>query len=126
MDLVDTDVMIDLQRQHPPAIAWFRSLTAPLILPGLVAMELIQDARNKSELRGVLNLIAPLTIVWPDQIDCIRAMKDFTAYHLSHELGLVDSLIGACAIGLPARLLTFNVKHYCVMRGLTAFEPYIR
>ncbi len=27
MDLVDTDVLIDIQRGHPPAIAWFAGLT---------------------------------------------------------------------------------------------------
>jgi hypothetical protein len=31
MDLVDTDVLIDVQRGHPPALAWFASVTT---LPG--------------------------------------------------------------------------------------------
>lgn len=44
MDLVDTDILIDVQRGHPPALAWFRGLTTLPGIPGFVAMELIQDA----------------------------------------------------------------------------------
>lgn len=54
------------------------------------------------------------------------ALSNFTSYHLSHNLGLIDSLIAACAIGLPAVLCTFNVKHYRVVPGLQIQQPYVR
>lgn len=50
----------------------------------------------------------------------------FTAYHLSHRLGLIDALIAATAIGSPAILCTFNVKHYQIVPGLQMHQPYIR
>jgi predicted nucleic acid-binding protein len=53
-------------------------------------------------------------------------MSDFTAYHLSHSLGLLDALIAASAIGLNATLLTFNEKHYRVVPGLVIRKPYNR
>jgi hypothetical protein len=53
-------------------------------------------------------------------------MSDFKAYHLSHRLGLLDSLIAACAIGLSAELCTFNIKQYRVVSGLTTIQPYDR
>jgi predicted nucleic acid-binding protein len=126
MDLVDTDVMIDVQRGHPPALAWFAGLTDLPAVPGLVVMELIQDARNAREVRQALALVAPLRIVWPTEVDCARALSDFTVYHLSHGLGLLDALIAACAVGLSATLCTFNVKHYRVVPGLVTAQPYIR
>ena len=44
MICVDTDVMIDILRRYAPAVAWLRSRGAEeLALPGLVAMELLQD-----------------------------------------------------------------------------------
>ena len=50
MILLDTDVMIDLLRQYPPAVAWLDSLgSEEIILPGFVAMELIQGCRDKAE-----------------------------------------------------------------------------
>jgi predicted nucleic acid-binding protein len=78
-------------------------------------MELIQDAQNSHQVRRALKLVAPLPIVWPTEVDCDHALSNFTAYHLSHNLGLIDSLIGACAVGLSATLCTFNVKHYKVV-----------
>jgi predicted nucleic acid-binding protein len=126
MYLLDTDVLIDIQRGHPPALAWFSSLTNLPSVPGFVVMELIQDAQNSQQVRKALKLVAPLAIVWPTQADCDRALSHFTAYHLSHNLGLIDSLIAACSIGLSATLCTFNVKHYKVVPGLTIEQPYSR
>ena len=97
MDLLDTDILIDVQRGHPPALAWFGSLTVLRSVPGFVVMELVQDARNNREVRKALQMVAPLTIVWPTEADCARALADFSIYHLSHGLGLLDSLIAACA-----------------------------
>src|SRR5262245_7695752 len=115
MELVDTDVLIDVQRGHSPALAWFGGLTTLPAVPGHVVMELIQDARNKREVRKVLKLIAPFSIVWPTEVDSTRALSDFTAYHLSHGLGLIDALIASCAVGLSATLYTFNAKHYKIV-----------
>ena len=48
MILLDSDVMIDLLRQHLPAMKWFDALDdeEELLLPGYVVMELIQGCRN--------------------------------------------------------------------------------
>jgi len=126
MYLVDTDIMIDIQRSYAPALAWFTSLGELPNLPGFVVMELIQDAENKQQVRKVLQMVAPLPIVWPTETDCARALSDFTAYHLSHKVGLIDALIAACAVGHNATLCTFNVKHYRVIPGLKLEQPYSR
>lgn len=44
MYLLDTDVLIDIQRGHAPALSWFASLSEIPSVPGFVVMELIQDA----------------------------------------------------------------------------------
>ncbi len=126
MLLLDADVLIDVQRGYLPALEWFAGLEELPSVPGLVVMELIQHALNKQQVRQALKLISPLPIVWPTRRDCDRALSDFTAYHLSHRLGLIDSMIAACAIGLSAGLCTFNLKHYQVVPGLTTTQPYSR
>jgi predicted nucleic acid-binding protein len=126
MYLLDTDVVIDIQRGHAPAVAWFGTLSELPSIPGLVVMELVQDAQNARQVRKAMKLIAPLPVVWPTETDCKRALSDFIAYHLSHNLGLLDSLIAACAISLSATLCTFNVKHYRVVPGLQTAQPYQR
>ncbi|CAN5156825.1 hypothetical protein BH10PLA2_BH10PLA2_23440 [soil metagenome] len=126
MELLDTDVLIDVQRGHPPALAWFSRLSEMPSVPGFVVMELIQDARNNQEVRQVLKLVGPLPIVWPRESDYARALSVFTAYHLAHGLGLLDALIASCAVGFSATLNTFNEKHYRIVPNLITIRPYVR
>lgn len=126
MDVLDTDILIDVQRGHPPALAWFGQLTELPSVPGYVVMELIQDSRNRGEAENALKLIAPLQVVWPSHPDCDRAITEFANYHLSHGLGLIDALVAACAVGLSATLCTFNDRHYRPIPGLTTKQPYAR
>lgn len=107
-------------------MAWFAGLTELPAVPGFVAMELLQDARNAHETRQSLKLVAPLQIVWPTKVDCNRALSDFAAYHRSRGLGLLDALIAACAVGLSATLYTFNAKHYQIVPDLATAAPYTR
>jgi hypothetical protein len=89
-------------------------------------MELVQDARNAHEVRQALKLVAPLQVAWPTETDCARALSDFSIFHLSHGLGLLDALIAACVVGLSATLFTFNDKHYKAVPGLITAQPYTR
>lgn len=126
LDTDITDILIDIQRGHTPAIAWFASLSEIPSIPGFVVMELIQDAQNKQKVRQALQLVAPLPVVWPIETDCARALSDFTVYHLSNNVGLIDALIAACAVGRNATLCTFNVKHYRIIPELNIEQPYSR
>lgn len=65
-------------------------------------------------------------IVYLTETDCANALSDFTAYHLSHSVGLIDALIAACAVGRNATLCTFNVKHYRAIPNLVIEQPYSR
>jgi len=109
--LLDTDVLIDIQRGYTPAIDWFSRLAEVPSVPGFVVMELVQDSQNVQQVRKALQLVAPLPMIWATEADCARALSDFTAYHLSNSLGLLDALIAACAVGRGLTLCTFNVKH---------------
>ncbi len=126
MYLLDTDVLIDIQRGHEPAITWFSGLTDVPSVPGFVVMELVQDSHNTQQVRKALQLVAPLPVIWATEVDCARALSDFTTYHLSNRLGLLDALIAACAVGQGLTLCTFNVKHYRVVPNLVMAQPYAR
>ncbi len=126
MLLLDTDILIDVQRGHAAALPWFASLAEVPSVPGLVVMELIQGARDARQVREALRLTAPLPVVWPTTADCQRALADFTALHVSQGLGLLDALIAACAVGRSAELCTFNDKHYRMVPGLVTVRPYSR
>lgn len=127
MIILDSDVMIDVLRQYSPAITWLETLgEEEIILPGFVVMELLQGCSSKAEQEKVENVLAAFEIVWPSAETCDEALSVFANYHLSHNIGLLDALIGQTAVALDLPLHTFNHKHYAVIPGLTTTEPYNR
>ena len=125
MILLDSDVMIDLLRQRPSAVAWLDTLAdEEIILPGFVVMELLQGCSNKTEQSKVEKVLAQFEVVWPLPNSCEAALKVFSRYHLSHGIGLLDALIGQTAVALNLPLHTFNRKHYEVIPNLVMVEPY--
>lgn len=125
--LLDADIVIDLQRRFPPATVWFAGLDLSAVaVPGFVSMEMIQSARNAQEARSADSILARLARVWPSDTACEAALADFRALHLSHNLGLVDALIGATARERSATLCTFNAKHYRMIPNLLIEQPYLR
>jgi predicted nucleic acid-binding protein len=126
MRLLDTDVMVDLRRQYPPALAWFDGLNEEPMVPGLAVLELMEGCRNLGEMRRLQRDIAPFRLVWPAPADCDRALTTFAWGYLRHGLGVLDSLIGECAVGLGAVLCTFNVRHFRAAPGLVTEQPYLR
>lgn len=124
MRLLDSDILIDIQRGHAPAVAWFSTLTELPGVSSLVVMELIQDAHTKVQVEQVLKLIKPLPVVFATEADQQRALEDYKTLHLSHRLGLLDALIAATAIGLGATLCKFYLKHYKAVSGLVTEQPY--
>ena len=126
MILLDSDVMIDLLRQYPPAMRWFNALNADeeVVLSGYVVMELIQGCRNKTEQEKLHRELAIYGIVWLSPADCDRALDVFGQYHLSHNAGLLDVLIGQTAVSLGVPLHTFNQRHYRFIPDLQTIQPY--
>jgi predicted nucleic acid-binding protein len=127
MILLDSDIVIDFLRKYPPAISWLSSLgDEEIALPGYVAMELMQGCKNKLELQEIRKFIANVEVVWPTPETCDQALGTFADYNLSHNLGLIDALIGQTSISFALPLHTFNVKHYAVIPGLITIQPYKR
>ena len=124
MLILDTDILIDIQRGHEPARQWFASLESVPALSGFAVMELVQGARNSQEVRQALLLVAPMPVVWPTETDCNRALSDFATYHHSYGLGLLDALIAATAVGAGATLCTFNARHFQIVPGLETQQPF--
>jgi len=128
MILLDSDVMIDLLRQFPPAVAWFYTLDEgeEIALPGYVVMELIQGCRNKEEQERFQRALLPYGVVWLLPADCDNALEIFLAYHLSHGAGLLDVFIAQTALVLGVPLYTFNQKHYQFLSELQTIQPYAK
>lgn len=95
-----------------------------IALPGYVLMELIQGCRNKAEQDHLQRAVDPYGVVWPTPEHCNKALDAFTIYHLSHNAGMLDVLIGQTALAMGLPLHTFNQGHYRFMEGLTTVQAY--
>lgn len=127
MIMLDTDIMIDLLRKYPPAVAWLGALgEEEIILPGFVVMELLQGCQNKVEQAKFDQVLTGFEVVWPLPETCDEALSVFALYHLSHNIGVLDALIGQTAVDLNLPLHTFNRKHYSAIPRLVIVEPYNR
>ncbi|MDA0242021.1 MAG: type II toxin-antitoxin system VapC family toxin [Chloroflexi bacterium] len=125
MIILDSDVMIDLLREYPPALAWLDTLEDQEIgLPGFVVMELLQGCRSKAEQTKVEQVLMGFETVWLLPEECEQALRVFAHRRLSHGIGLLDSLIGQTAVALGVPLYTFNRKHYVAIPELVTIEPY--
>lgn len=126
MIFLDSDVVIDLLREYPAAITWFDSLddNETLALSGFVVMELIEGCQNKRQQEKLQGNLTLYEIVWLSSEDCDKALEIFAQYHLSHNAGLIDVLIGQTAVALGVSLYTFNQKHYGFIPNLQTIQPY--
>ena len=93
-------------------------------MPGYVVMELIQGCTNKSDLSNLERFIEDFEVIWPSSETCDRALEVFVKYNLSHNLGLLDALIGQTAAALDLPIHTFNRKHYDIVPDLVTIQPY--
>jgi len=125
MILLDTDIMIDILRDYPPAVHWIQSIGDEAVaLPGFVVMELIQGCQTKRELTSLRKRLSPFHVYWPGEDACNRAVELFAQHYLSHQMGIIDALIGQLAASSKTSLYTFNKKHYAPIPGLKTVQPY--
>ena len=127
MVLIDTDVVVDCLRGTAPSREWLqRASTEVLGLPGIVAMELLIGCRNRAEIQHLQKFLNTFSIVWPDASEFARAYELLAEHRLTSGMGIPDCLVAAMALVRKARVYTFNSKHFRVIPGVDAQEPYSR
>lgn len=90
-------------------------------------MELLQDMRNKHELKQFQKMITSwnIKVVYIDEEISAKATHYMEEYFLSHSLELADSLIGATCTKHGLTLVAANDKHYKFLNDLDilVFRP---
>jgi hypothetical protein len=124
--LIDTDIIIDLTREHPreEAVEWFETLLETPSIPSTVALELLQGASHKEELRFLEEFLSEFDLIYHSQQDQILGYKLIKEFALSHRLQLGDALIASTAINNSATLYTLNEKHFRAIPALSYKVPY--
>jgi predicted nucleic acid-binding protein len=122
---VDTAILVDIMRNHPPVTQWMQvnqTLEAGVI--PTVWMELVQGSRDKQAQEQALKLLALFELIHFVQADVTWAMQQLRTYHLSHNIGANDCLIASVAYRLQVPLYTQNLKHFTPILGSLAQKSY--
>ncbi len=112
MILLDTNVLIEILKNNQQTLQHVSSLTSPLAISAITAMELIVGARNKKEAQLLHQFIARFEMIHLEPAISILAFKLIGRYSKSHALDIPGALIGATAIDKQAQLLTYNHKDF--------------
>ena len=126
MQLLDTDVLVEIQRAQPLAAEWLRSLKGEIAIPSVVAWEMLFGSRDKAELERSQRFLATFAVTHLTPKDSELAGRLIADYTLSTGLGLPDFLVAAQTLNRQATLFTFNLKHFAAITGLKAKAPYKR
>lgn len=122
INLIDTDVMVDVSRENADAADYVDSLDNPAISI-ITAQELIVGARDKQDVVGIDSLVAMFPVVHIDAAIGQLAYDLLKRYARSDGLRTFDSLIAATAIERNCTLVSRNRKHFAMIKGLRLEVP---
>jgi predicted nucleic acid-binding protein len=121
--LLDTSVLVDVLRQHPPAKVWFANQKQPGI-PSMVWIELLQGVPNRIAEQRALRILSKFVRIDLTVSDVDWAIQQLSRYKLSHNIGGLDCLIASASHRLQVPLYTTNLKHFIPLLGSLAQKPY--
>lgn len=112
--LVDSDVIIELTRNNQKAIDVLSQYQKQfrLCVSSITRYELLIGARNKQELKDLLQLLNTFETLPLNERIANYAEQLLIAYNLSHNLQLADGLIAATALFYHIELLSRNKKDF--------------
>lgn len=124
--ILDTDVFIEVLRDDPLALHWITRQPAMPFLSGVAALEASFGSQSATELRLVHAKLKVFHILWPEPKDTEDATRQFSSIKLSHGLGAFDAITAAIAIRHKLQIVTFNVRHFRAIPGVSVIQPYVR
>lgn len=116
--LVDTSILIDLQKGQPNTIKKFDKLKEKVIISRITACEFIYGAKNKKEKKVNMQFIDHLKIVEVNETISEYTYSLLDKHGLATKLGIADAIIAATAIVKDLPLWTLNKKHFLKIKEL--------
>lgn len=120
--LLDTCILIDHLREHPPAVEYLHHLSSEPLLSAVTIAEIFVGVRNPSESERVEALLDRFGVLGIDGEIARRAGGLRRQFARSHGTGLLDALIAATAQAHRAQLVTRNTRHFPMLDDLLV--PY--
>jgi len=118
--LIDTDVLIEYLRGSEPAAKLLEGLEGDLQISAISVAELFTGARGPEELAALDQFMLAFEVIPVDEQLARQGGVLRQEYHPSHGTGLADALIAGSAMASGAELLTFNRRHYPMVKNVRA------
>ncbi len=120
--LIDTTVFISVLRKHLPSQN-FLNAHLDYVMSYVTYGELLQGSFNKQEKKKVVQIANNSKIHWGSESIHKKACEIVLQYGPSHGVGFFDALITATAMEEGLTLVTDNVKHFQMIKGLKVRKP---
>jgi len=120
--VLDTNVLIEILKNNQQTIKQVESLSPPLFISVISAMELIYGALNKQELKKQQQFLSLFTIIQLDEKVSQKAFLLIAQYAKSHTLDIPDALIAASCLENNKILFTYNRKDFHFIPKLTLLD----
>ncbi len=120
--VLDTNVLIEILKNNQNMIKQVESLSPPLFVSVISAMELLYGALNKSELKKLQQFLSLFTIIQLDEKISQKAFTLIAQYAKSHTLDIPDALIAASCLENNKTLFTYNRKDFRFIPKLTLLD----
>ena len=121
--LLDSAVVVDVLRGHPPAVAWLAT-QRNMGVTTVVWLEILEGTPNLQAQRIALRLLQSFVRVEITPPDIDWAIRQLTRLSLSHGVDAMDCLIASASHRLNVPLYTHNLKHFTPLLGSLAQKPY--
>lgn len=89
----------------------------------IVYLELIQGAKNKSEVNKIEKYLNRFELIHFDRAISQRAIELIRTYSKSHGLMLPDAVIASTCLENDLILMTYNDKDFRFIKNLNIFKP---
>jgi predicted nucleic acid-binding protein len=123
--LLDTSIVVDVLRNHPPALAWFEANDLRLGTTKFVWLEIMEGSISKAKQKIAIRLLNRFEVVPIDLSDIDWALQSLTMHILANSgLDMKDALIASTSQRLQVPLYTHNLKHMQTLLGDLAQKPY--
>jgi predicted nucleic acid-binding protein len=114
--------MIDLQRGYSPAVKWLSAQgRTPLFVSAATVLELSFGADTEETAAAIEAMLNTVSIIAIDAPIAMRAGAIARRYG-AKGVGRFDALIAATSLVAGVPLVTLNIKHFPMLKGLK--KPY--
>ena len=124
--LIDATILIDAANKHPKAVDYAEELllAGEAFTHAQAAAELLSGTRDSREQARLMRFLRQFKFLHADEMDSQSALHYLIRFHLSHDLGFGDCLIGSTALRLNLPVATVNDRHFRLFKGLKVIRPY--